>query len=184
MMKALNYTIHFLSEWHCGSGLSRGAEADADLIKDEHGLPFVPGKTIKGLLRFAINEIKQVQPELVNEKIINSIFGVEGKEIGNAFFSNATLVDYKDIIDNQLSDYLFKNVASTQIDENGVAKDKSLRVMEVCIPVVLSGSIQIPQKDKDQIKDLLEMAMKWTRAIGVNRNRGLGRCIIQIEKYN
>ena len=40
------------------------------------------------------------------------------------------------------------------------------------------------EKDIKDINDLLDMAMKWTRAIGVNRNRGLGRCIIQLEKQN
>lgn len=179
-MQELKYTLELLSDWHCGSGLSGGAETDADLIKDENGIPYVPGKTIKGLLRFAINEIKEVQPELLNENLINSLFGFESKSTGQAFFSNATLVDYDDIKNNQLSEHLFKNVASTQIDENGVAKDHSLRVMEVCLPVTLSGTIQVPNEDFEITKNLLIIAMKWTRAIGVNRNRGLGRCIIQL----
>jgi hypothetical protein len=32
--KKINYTIVFLTDWHAGSGLSAGAEADAVVIKD------------------------------------------------------------------------------------------------------------------------------------------------------
>ena len=53
----ITYNIDFFSEWHCGSGLSGGATTDALLIKDKHNLPFIPGKTIKGLLREAVEDI-------------------------------------------------------------------------------------------------------------------------------
>jgi CRISPR/Cas system CSM-associated protein Csm3 (group 7 of RAMP superfamily) len=184
MMHDIKYTIQFLSDWHCGSGLSGGAETDADIIKDEYGIPYVPGKTIKGLLRYALDEILQVQPNKVNKTEVEVLFGEGGKLSGAAFFSNASLVEHGDVKDNQLAEHLFRNVASTQIDDNGVAVDKSLRVMEVCMPVTLSGIIQVPQEDIEQTITLLDMAMKWTRAIGVNRNRGLGRCIIQLAKNN
>jgi CRISPR/Cas system CSM-associated protein Csm3 (group 7 of RAMP superfamily) len=180
-MHDIKYTIQFLSDWHCGSGLSGGAETDADIIKDEYGIPYVPGKTIKGLMRYALNEMQQVQPDEVNQSEVDALFGEEGKTSGTAFFSNATLVDHEDIKKNQLGEHLFRNVASTQIDTNGVAVDKSLRVMEVCMPVTLSGAIQVPQENIEHTK-LLDKAMKWTRAIGVNRNRGLGRCIIKLSK--
>lgn len=48
-MKDLNIKIEFFSPWHCGSGLSAGADADSLVIKDTNGLPYIPGKTIKGL---------------------------------------------------------------------------------------------------------------------------------------
>ena len=47
----ITYTIEFFSYWHCGSGLSAGADVDSLVIKDAIGMPFVPGKTIKGLIR-------------------------------------------------------------------------------------------------------------------------------------
>ena len=50
-MQTLTYQIQFHSYWHCGSGLAAGAGVDALVVKDANGLPFVPGKTIKGLLR-------------------------------------------------------------------------------------------------------------------------------------
>ena len=35
----INYTINFYTDWHAGSGLSAGAEADAVVIKDSEGFP-------------------------------------------------------------------------------------------------------------------------------------------------
>ncbi len=49
-MKDLTIKIEFFSPWHCGSGPSAGADADSLVIKDINGLPFIPGKTIKGLI--------------------------------------------------------------------------------------------------------------------------------------
>ena len=44
----MKYKVEFYSDWHCGSGLSSGSDIDSLVIKDEDGLPFVPGKTLKG----------------------------------------------------------------------------------------------------------------------------------------
>ena len=55
-MKDLTIKIEFFSPWHCGSGLSAGADADSLVIKDINGLPFIPGKTIKGLIREAVED--------------------------------------------------------------------------------------------------------------------------------
>ena len=101
---------------------------------------------------------------------------------GKTFFSNAELgkTEQKEIT-KELSTHLYKNIASTKIDKNGIAKKSSLRTMEVCIPVTLLGEIIIEEENAEYI-DIFEKAFKWTRYIGVNRNRGLGRCKFLIEK--
>ncbi len=169
----LTYKITFLSDWHCGSGLSGGAEADVTVIKDDHNLPYIAGKTIKGLLKEALEDMAEVNQCTKDD--INAIFGIEAydKNDKKAFFSNATLSkDEREDITPTLSDFLYRNIASTQIKANGTAKENSLRVMEVCIPITLEGTIVC---NEDQI-DLLKKALKWVRHLGVNRNRGLGRC--------
>lgn len=176
----LTYKITFLSDWHCGSGLSGGAEADAMVIKDDHNLPYIAGKTIKGLLKEALEDMKEVKQ--CTEDDIKAIFGIEAydKNDKKAFFSNATLSinEQNEIIENSLNDFLYRNIASTQIGQNGITKESSLRVMEVCIPVALGGKITgIASKDQ---ADLLTRALKWVRHLGVNRNRGLGRCKFEV----
>lgn len=171
----LTYKITFLSDWHCGSGLSGGAEADATVIKDDRNLPYIAGKTIKGLLKEALEDMAEVNQ--CSKDDINAIFGIEAydKNDKKAFFSNATLSeDEQEDITPALSDFLYRNIASTQIKPNGTAKENSLRVMEVCIPITLTGKIT-GIAFQEQI-DLLDKALKWVRHLGVNRNRGLGRC--------
>jgi len=174
----LTYKITFLSDWHCGSGLSGGAEADATVIKDDRNLPYIAGKTIKGLLKEALEDMAEVNQ--CTKEHINAIFGVEAcdKNDKRAFFSNATLSEEEqNDITPALSDFLYRNIASTQIKSNGTAKENSLRVMEVCIPITLEGKIlDIDPKNVELIKK----ALKWVRHLGVNRNRGLGRCKFEI----
>jgi len=179
----IKYQIELLSCWHCGSGLDSGLTADLLVIKDENDLPYIPGKTIKGLLKDALREMMAFDKPL--QDVINEVFGHEEKEgdkvvrtyAGMASFSNATLPEEerKEITSNNLQRYLYRNIASTAINEQGVAKAKSLRTMEVCIPVTLTGEIHF-DKISDDIQRELSNAMKWTRYLGSGRNRGLGRC--------
>lgn len=180
----LNYQIKMLSDWHIGSGLDAGVNADMLVLKNEHQLPFIPGKTIKGLLRDALTDMKDVGQ--LDETWMNKVLGKpssnnqhDNTKQGTAFFSDATLIaqEEKEIKLNALQDYLYRHLASTAIDKRGIAKQGSLRVMEVCIPVELNGYIDdISSADIDYFVK----AFKWLRHLGVGRNRGLGRC--QISK--
>jgi len=66
----IKYEIKFHTDWHCGSGLAAGAGVDALTVKDKNGLPFIPGKTIKGLVREAVEEILFIggKGEMANDK--------------------------------------------------------------------------------------------------------------------
>jgi len=187
-MKKIKYKIEMLSDWNIGSGLDGGADADLLVLKDEDNLPYIPGKTIKGLLKDSLLDIADLEHQENLSQKIDSLFGKEvkkdkkviGTKPGTLFFSDAEIntSEQDDIIKNNLSGQLYKNIASTRIDENGIAKKSSLRTMEVCIPVNLEGEISGDGLDLT----LFEMAFKWTRQLGVNRNRGLGRCKFSILK--
>jgi CRISPR/Cas system CSM-associated protein Csm3 (group 7 of RAMP superfamily) len=183
----IKYTITFLSDWHAGSGLSAGAEADAVVIKDKNNLPYLPGKTIKGLLKDALYDIIEVQPSLIDIAKVDQYFGKEnentkGSIAGTLFFSNAQLPKNEaEEITKELSDFLYHNLASTTIDDNGVAKAGSLRTMEVCVPLTLEAEIEGVEKEDVAI---FETAFKYLRHLGVNRNRGLGRCKFKLIATN
>lgn len=66
--------------------------------------------------------------------------------------------------------YLFAKISQTRIDENGIAKDQSLRQLEVVIPLTLSGFIKTDEKE------LIIKSLQSIKQMGLNRNRGLGRC--------
>ncbi len=180
----LKYQIKMLSDWHVGSGLDGGAAADALVLKDKDGLPYISGKTMKGLLKDALLDMMDVGH--CKQKDINHIFGYEVKNDrtykGCAFFSNAILPkdEREEIVSHSLAEHLYRNIASTKIKKNGVAQDNSLRTMEVTQPLTLEAWIS-DIEEKDVV--LLEKAFKWLRKLGVNRNRGLGRCqLITTEK--
>lgn len=178
----INYKIELLSEWHIGSGLDAGPVADAIVLKDEDNLPYIPGKTIKGLLRDSLQEMAEVGR--IKQDIINKIFGWQEKDAkgsvirsynGNAFFSDAELPEMqrKEIIANNLAKYLYRTISSTKINDKGTAEEKSLRTIEVCVPLTLEGYIETEIENADSI---FQQAFKWTRYLGMKRNRGLGRC--------
>lgn len=182
----IRYTIDFHTYWHCGSGLAKGADVDALVIKDKNGLPYIPGKTIKGLVREAIDDIISYAGDEYKEEDYLKMFGyidsetnedkkdIEGK-ISEAFFSNATLAEAEDICNNGLQRYLYNSLSNTAI-KDGTAKKHSLRKMEVVVPCQLEGEIMdVPTS----MKQLLIDALSYIKCMGSSRNRGLGRCTIK-----
>lgn len=174
-MSTIKYTIEFFSNWHCGSGLAAGADVDALVIKDKHGLPYVPGRTLKGLLRDAASTLCD------DTETINDIFGVsgdnDGHKTGLSFFTNATLpVDERQyILEQGLTPHLYQSFASTKIDEKGIAEDHTLRKIETVVPCKLEGEILNVPKGAEIV---LEHAMQYIKRMGTGRNRGYGRCQI------
>jgi CRISPR/Cas system CSM-associated protein Csm3 (group 7 of RAMP superfamily) len=181
----IDYTVKFLTDWHTGSGLTSGAEADAVVIKDRDGFPYIPGKTMKGLFADAFRDFQSLSTDKFTEESYNSLFGHmdENTKVtspGSLFFSNVCLPKSERLaIGVDHLDYLYRNIASTAIEAtSGVAKASSLRVMEVCIPITLEGYIQAANDTEEQ---LIAQLAKYVRNIGANRNRGLGRCSIKTE---
>lgn len=178
------YCIEFHTDWHCGSGLAAGADVDALVVKDEKGMPFVPGKTIKGLVREAVEEIRGFQPKSTDD--LNDAFGFFDEDPltakkGSMFFKNAVLnpEEYDAIVSNDAARFMCRDIASTAIDKDGIAMEHSLRKMEVVVPCTLYGKIlNVPNELADEIIE----AMKFIKRMGQNRNRGLGRCTITGRK--
>ena len=97
-MATLQYSITFHGDWHCGSGMAAGAELDALVIKDGRGFPYIPGKTIKGLLR---EQAEMLVSHIYQEMEVQFITCMGNRvtidnedkipdEMGTLFFSNAT----------------------------------------------------------------------------------------------
>lgn len=182
----IKYEIKFYSYWHCGSGLAAGASMDAIVVKDSDGLPYVPGKTIKGLLRENVEEYSDISEEEINDMFGTRAEGTnnDGKKYksGKCYFTNATLSEgeRQKIIANKWQKFLYDSIAQTSIDdETGTAKEFSLRTTEVVIPCTLHGEID---NVSDGIADKIELALRMIKRLGVDRNRGLGRCDFIIIK--
>lgn len=175
----IKYTIQIHNYWHCGSGLAAGADVDALVICDRNGLPYIPGKTIKGLLREAVDILLALRGDTEACKDYLDLFGYfddkDNKKKASAFFQDAVLnsSDADAIKAAHLQKYLYTSVASTAINEQGVAKDHSLRRVQVTLPCTLEGKIlDVPEA----MKPLLIESFGMIKNLGLDRNRGLGRC--------
>ncbi|MBQ7691824.1 MAG: CRISPR-associated protein [Muribaculaceae bacterium] len=187
----IKYTITFHNEWHCGSGLAAGADVDALVVKDHDGLPFVPGKTIKGLVREALQDIYACEGKAPEP--LTHLLGIEndnpddqgaddkwqtgGMKQGCAFFTNATLptTETDAIKQHSVAHLLYRSISSTAIDTDGVADDHSLRKTQVTVPCTLEGEIlNVPEAlAADTCR-----ALRYIKRMGQNRSRGYGRCDI------
>ncbi len=195
----IKYKVEFFTDWHCGSGLAAGADVDALVVKDFQGLPYIPGKTVKGLLREAVEDIirfrsgKNPAVDSKRSKLAIEAFGYfDGKSNsdetrsemirGCAYFTNAQLPEEEraTIVSKQLQPYLYRTVASTAIDDNGIAVEHSLRRTEVTVPCTLEGEILDLPEDKD-FQGIITDALSYVKRLGQNRNRGLGRCAFSVE---
>lgn len=184
-MSDITLKIQFFSPWHCGSGLSAGADNDALVIKNSQGLPFVPGKTIKGLVREAVEDYAALSGIHLP---IEEAFGVEASTEGSSstqkgylFFTNAELSqeEQEAITSTDAQEYLYINKVETSIAENGITKEHSLRTIETTVPCTLYASILHVD---DALMNALEPALGLIKHMGTERNRGLGRCLFTIEK--
>lgn len=187
----VHYTLQFYDYWHAGSGLSGGTYADQIVNKTTAGLPIVPGKTIKGLLRHAAEDLLELGDETISQEAIDAIFGKShekrrGKEaseeaednhrqIGACWFSSAELpANTAAQITKAQRPQLYEILASTKIEaDTGTAADSSLRQIEVTIPLTLTGRIS-GLEDGQRI--LLDRCLRYVKRLGHNRSRGLGRC--------
>lgn len=178
-MTNITYTLEFYSYWHCGSGLSAGADTDALVVKDHDGLPFVPGKTIKGLVLEAAELICSLQNCLDDQL---SFLGKAGAVRSATFFSDAVIdnEEHQKIVSSGLASLMYDRIASTSIDrETGVAETGTLRSMEVVVPCLLTGTVLSIPDDK---VPLVKQSLAYITGIGLRRNRGLGRCHFSVIK--
>lgn len=199
----MNYkiNINLISDGLIGSGEGFGAIIDTDVVFDEVGIPYIPGRRTKGCLRDSANEVclmfekSKIKTFInINKKgngfeIIDEVFGTPEKP-SLINISNLTIMDYQS--NYQSLKYLMKNYNNimpkdevvsfftmvrqqTKIDDGGVAEEHSLRtVRAVKKGKVFEGSIQVDASDNDVLK-LLWLACINLRHIGTKRNRGFGK---------
>lgn len=183
--------IELLSDCLPGSGAGNGSYIDTDCVFDAYGFPFIPSKRIKGCLRETAEKLQSMGYADNFSEEIHSIFGTEDKDgsirIGNAYLQGIKsihqAVEYYKVqskkgnkvdfilMPDAIQEYYTCLHARTAIDENGIAKDKSLRtVRAICKGNVFEAEINYPEEKEAHIQTMV----KALRYIGTNRNRGFG----------
>jgi len=175
---------------------------DSDVIFDNYGIPYIPAKRIKGLLRDSAEDVLAFLCFSSKNNLIEEIFGNEIIQ-GKCLFENVYIENYNDIkreLECLLQKNEYKNILTrtnilscyttilqqTAIDENGIAKEHSLRTIRAIKPdIEFYGYIDDSQLSKSA-KALLYLAIKNLRRLGLNRNVGWGLvdCIPELNGIN
>jgi CRISPR-associated protein Csx10 len=175
--------IQLLSDTLIGSAEGYGAIIDKDSVFDEVGLPIIPGKRIKGILREQADLLEKFGGLNSVKKLFGDI-GITERTTEYLSVSSFTLVDYQankeylkyliqqgQISRSEVIEYFTTLRMMTRIDDEGIAADTSLRTFRVLNKgLVFSGELRF---DQDEEK-IFENIVSLTRRIGSMRNRGLG----------
>lgn len=196
-MTYLNFRLELLSDTLIGSG-EGGANIDSDIVFDDLGLPYIPGKRVKGCLRESAVEVVEMFEvfeksgiRLASMADIDAMFGKPGQSLSSILsFSNCYLKDYdsnrkwlewlikkyQGIFSKEMILSTFSTIRQqTAIDENGIAKLHSLRTKRVLKKgFVFFGRIEPSIKLDDRLLGYLIYIIRNLRYVGTNRNRGLG----------
>ena len=217
-MISARLTFSLLSYWHVGTGKGSGPTHDAVVIRTAGGLPFLPGKAIKGLLREATSTLLIAEGHAARIGLMTRLFGsdidtttpdepapekpAEREQIleatrfrtrpGSLIFSSAFLGATTEEATRWEQwaarhpgerEHLFREFSSTSLNEDGRAQDRTLRSIEVVVPVVLHATVHGPPVDwsPDPWTELLARALPLVDGVGAHRTRGLGRVQVTME---
>lgn len=202
-----NLKIIMTSDWHIGSGSGRG-EIDSVVQRDHSDLPYIPAKTLTGILRDGCEQVAQAldnnQEQGQWHDWINFLFGDQPAlaKIAIEAAPRPAIVSIRSAyFEKKLQDTLtakpqLKNAiaftkAGVAIDpKTGSAKEKYLRFEEVVrVGAILesidccldfSGYSEISDEIKKVSVALLRAGTKMTERLGGKRRRGNGNCSIEI----
>lgn len=178
--------MNLLSETIFSSGEGVGNIVDINVVYDELGIPYIPSKRIKGVLREYGEELMRYGE--INPKSFERIFGKSGsKESASLKLSNGYLYEYENLrntikyinsLNNSdiklkpeyVADYFTLELSQTAI-ENGVAKEKSLRTIRA-LRKGLTFNFYF-ELDDDLLEDFKKIC-KVSKHFGLSRSRGFG----------
>lgn len=190
--------IHFANYWHAGGGRDAGSVLDAIVHRDVHGLPVVPGRHIKGLLRDALERAETWEWEGYSG-LAATLFGDRSETASNAAPQAGCLRVSDGMLPSDVAKWLgseagarlrpglHRALYATAVEhDSGVAKDHSLRGIEVTVPLDLTAVVEeIPGRNAPEnwLARLGEV-LPLIDALGAYRSRGLGRVQLQLEAHS
>jgi len=197
--------IQLLSDTLIGATEGYGAIIDKDSVFDEVGLPIIPGKRVKGILRAEAELLNKYQPIVIHSNnkdedkktAIDMIFGKAGMTDKNTEYlsvSNFVLEDYEtnktylkyliqedEISRSEVIAHFTTMRMMTRIDEDGIAENTSLRTFRVLKKgLIFEGELTFDSDYLAEFKNIVVL----THRIGSMRNRGLGQIQCRLIENN
>lgn len=176
--------LSFQSYWHSGSGMGAGTHVDALCLRDQAGLPFLPGRQLKGVLRHAVRRAEtwgwyeQLTLPTGCSSHERLLFGSQSQYTSRHETQPGLLLTNSACLPADERNWLaqtgqavereqiFGTLFSTAINEAGTAEEHSLRGLEVCLPVTLYAELSLavtallPQPRQSQ-SDWLTLEDPW-----------------------
>lgn len=199
MQKKRQIKITPLSDLCPGSGYSFAGMIDSDVCYDDCGLPFIPGRRLKGCMKEAAQTTLYA---LLPKEDVETVFGKWGQNAATGIYVSDARIDKYEAYYKELKTYMkddrlngivtpqkildtYTTVkAQTKIEkESGVADDSSLRFTRtVNQRNVLTKEKIVFFADviyEEQYEEQISWILKATKSIGLHRNRGLGSVKIE-----
>lgn len=188
----IELTLKLLSDAIPGNGEGLTGIIDTDICYDEFGLPYIPAKRIKGILRESALDLSHYS--MLTNQEYEELFGTSGSKWGTDFrIGNGYLPGYqslrsfldtagrsaklKNIFTQQSTLQCFTYLRSQTSLEEGIAQKSSLRTKRVLrskLCFVFQGELL------NEHLEALELTCKVTRRFGLNRTRGLGEISLSV----
>jgi CRISPR-associated protein Csx10 len=208
-MKEYKLIIHLESDTLIGAAGGHGTIIDTEVIFDPFGVPFIPGKRIKGLLRDSAMEIAAMYnalPKSIDNQMndvpltyeqVEKIFGKAGSDEFSNFYLNTDFhIAGYDLLSQHLRKeqlsvemvkrFFTETISQTAIDEDtGSATEGSLRKLRVIKHKLPNGAAQAFHgliRFPEEYFDKMKLIFSNIRRMGSNRNRGLGHVQLKIEE--
>lgn len=185
--------VSFLSDWHIGSGLGDGAIADSILARDDNGLPFLPGRAVKGALREGAWRLGRCRPDLAfmveylwGTRSTAAVSNTPGKIMVGGGRLPDDLADWLLSRDPKTRRHCVEDMTllrmQTALDEDKMVRDHTLRTTECGIPGLFFTSpvsIDAPRLPDAWLKVYFTAVCAAVKSMGADRARGLGHCLIR-----
>jgi len=196
--KQLNISIYFASDWHIGAGGGIPGVADQRLLRDPDGYPYIPGRTLRGILRDAHERLYQLPHIQSKYPSPDEIWGTRANKAnigkhGKWYISDA-------ILPNELTDQLkhaTEEVRQIWLNEltfvvPRIALDPAHRVKEDHLAFIEVGRKglhfigQVTRLDGQGFSEnelnLLRLLLLTVRRLGGIRRRGKGRLMMVLNE--
>lgn len=183
-MKTDKIKIELLSDMCVSDGGVYNSAIDTDICYDSYGLPYIPGKRLRGCLKECAQELNDWDENIP----IDEMFGEKGNKRGKIIIYNAYLENREDYIksiknlpevplchpQNILNKFSYIRTQTSINYETGVADEKTLRTMRVANKgLIFEADVEI-HGDYIQLKRELEKCLAVFKHIGIARTRGYG----------
>ncbi len=195
-METYKLRIQLKSETSFGRGDGLAGVVDREIEHDAYGLPYVRGRTLKGLLveecANILYALSSQNPALAEkyEAVATRLFGRPGSDLEDSailHFSDACLpedlqlavqaeVEGKRLSRLDVLEALTEVRRQTAVDNTGVPDPHSLRSMRVLLPVVFfEAQLTFLEVPIEADLNLLTACTLALRQAGTGRNRGKGQ---------